>query len=174
MANTQYDEFIRIRITELRIAKNISEHKMSLDLDKSGSYIRGITSGAALPSLRELFNIISYFDMTPAEFFAPLDDANTPYRELCEKLRTMNEEELEKVSTFIGWIEKKYFCCGCRFSRFGFALPGRCTACRTRLCIHGYFFAVTGHYYIALQIGAVYLHSCTFQPVERFDVRMSV
>ena len=94
MANTQYDEFIRIRITKLRIAKNISEHKMSLDLDKSGSYIRGITSGAALPSLRELFNIISYFDMTP-------------YRELCEKLRTMNEEELEKVSTFIGWIEKK-------------------------------------------------------------------
>ena len=68
MADTQYDEFIRIRITELRIAKNISEHKMSLDLDKSGSYIRGITSGAALPSLRELFNIISYFDMTPAEF----------------------------------------------------------------------------------------------------------
>lgn len=76
-------------------------------MDKSGSYIRGITSGAALPSLRELFNIISYFDMTPAEFFAPPDDANTPYRELCEKLRTMNEEELEKVSTFIGWIEKK-------------------------------------------------------------------
>ena len=107
MANTQYDEFIRSRITELRIAKNISEHKMSLDLDKSGSYIRGITSGAALPSLRELFNIISYFDMTPAEFFAPLDDAKKPYRELCEKLRTMNEEDLEKVSTFIGWIEKK-------------------------------------------------------------------
>lgn len=60
-----------------------------------------------MPSLRELFNIISYFDMTPAEFFAPPDDANTPYRELCEKLRTMNEEDLEKVSIFIGWIEKK-------------------------------------------------------------------
>ncbi len=60
-----------------------------------------------MPSLRELFNIISYFDMTPAEFFAPLDDENTPYRELCEKLRTMNEEDLEKVSIFIGWIEKK-------------------------------------------------------------------
>ena len=107
MAKTHYDDFIRRRITELRIAKNISEHKMSLDLDKSGSYVRGITSGAALPSLRELFNIISYFDMTPAEFFAPLDDANTLYRKLCEKLRTMNEEDLEKVSTFIGWIEKK-------------------------------------------------------------------
>ena len=103
----QYIDFVRTRITELRIKKDVSEHRMSLDLDKSGSYIRGITSGAALPSLRELFNIISYFDMTPADFFAPLDDANTPYRELCEKLRTMNEEDLEKVSTFIHWIEKK-------------------------------------------------------------------
>ena len=66
-----------------------------------------------MPSLRELFNIISYFDMTPAEFFAPLDDANTPYRELCEKLRTMNEEDLEKVSIFIGWIEKNANCEDC-------------------------------------------------------------
>ena len=107
MAKTHYDDFIRSRITELRIAKNISEHKMSLDLDKSGSYIRGITSGSALPSLKELFNIISYFDMTPAEFFAPLDDANTPYRELCEKLKTLNDEDLKKVSTFSSWIEKK-------------------------------------------------------------------
>ena len=107
MSKTHYDDFIRSRITELRIAKNISEHKMSLDLDKSGSYIRGITSGSALPSLKELFNIISYFDMTPAEFFAPLDDAKTPYRELCEKLKTLNDEDLKKVSTFISWIEKK-------------------------------------------------------------------
>ena len=106
MAELKYDEFIRSRITELRIEKDVSEHKMSLDLDKSGSYIRGITNGAALPSLKELFNIIAYFEITPAEFFAPMDDADTPYRELCEKLRTMNEEDLEKVKTFIGWIEK--------------------------------------------------------------------
>ena len=106
MTHMPYDNFIRNRITELRISKNISEHKMSLDLDKSGSYIRGITSGSALPSLKELFNIISYFNMTPTEFFAPMDDANTPYRELCEKLRTMTTEDLEKIRTFIGWIEK--------------------------------------------------------------------
>ncbi len=55
MANAQQEDFVRRRITELRLSKNISEHKMSLDLDKSGSYIRGITSGAALPSLKELF-----------------------------------------------------------------------------------------------------------------------
>ena len=107
MDNDKNKKFVRRRITELRLEKNISEHKMSLDLDKSGSYIRGITNGVALPSLKELFNIISYFDMTPAEFFAPLDDANTPYRELCEKLRNMDEEDIEKVNLFVGWIWKK-------------------------------------------------------------------
>lgn len=106
MANTQYDDFIRNRITELRILNNVSEHRMSLDLDKSGSYIRGITSGAAMPSLKELFNIIAYFNMTPAEFFAPMENDETPYHKLCEKLRSLSDDDLEKVNTFVEWIEK--------------------------------------------------------------------
>ena len=48
MSDTKYIEFVRSRITELRVKKDVSEHKMSLDLDKSGSYIRGITSGASI------------------------------------------------------------------------------------------------------------------------------
>ena len=106
MVDMKYDEFIRSRITELRIRKDVSEHKMSLDLDKSGSYIRGITNGAALPSLKELFNIIAYFEMTPIEFFAPIESEDTPYRRLCERLQTLTDEELEKVSTFVDWIKK--------------------------------------------------------------------
>lgn len=102
----QYDEFIRNRITELRLSRNISEHKMSLDLDKSGSYIRGITSGTSLPSLKELFNIISYFDMTVLDFFAPLENTESAYSQLCKKLRTLSDEDLDKVSTFISWIDK--------------------------------------------------------------------
>lgn len=106
VSDIPYEDFIRTRITELRIAKDISEHRMSLELGKSGSYIRGITSGAALPSLKELFNIVSYFDMTPAEFFAPLEDNQSSYHQLCERLRAFDEEDLEKVATFIGWITK--------------------------------------------------------------------
>lgn len=104
MAEMSYEDFIRTRITELRIAKDVSEHRMSLDLGKSGSYIRGITNGAALPSLRELFNIMLYFDLTPAEFFAPLESNDSLYHKLCEQLRELDDRELEKVETFIKWI----------------------------------------------------------------------
>ena len=106
MSNVQYEKFIRSRLTELRIRKNVSEHRMSLELDKSGSYIRGITSEAALPSLRELFNIISYFEMDPAEFFAPLAEQDTQYNRLCERLHGLEASDLDKVGLFLDWITK--------------------------------------------------------------------
>lgn len=104
MAEIAWENFLRSRITELRIAKNVSEHRMSLDLDKSGSYIRSITSGNALPSLRELFNIIAYFGMTPTDFFAPLDAANTPKAALIARLSQLSEADLKKVNTFLDMI----------------------------------------------------------------------
>lgn len=65
----QYDIFIRQRITELRIKKNVSEYRMSLDLGHSNSYIRNITSGKALPSMNEFLYICEYLNITPMEFF---------------------------------------------------------------------------------------------------------
>lgn len=58
--NRRYEAFVRDRITELREQKGVSEHRMSLELGKSGSYIRSITNGISMPSLRELFNIMEY------------------------------------------------------------------------------------------------------------------
>lgn len=104
MSDTKYIDFVRSRITELRIKRDVSEHKMSLDLDKSGSYIRGITSGASMPSVKELFNIISYFEITPVDFFAPLGTEDAPYSDICERLRSLDNTDLEKVSTFLDWI----------------------------------------------------------------------
>ena len=104
MANVNYESFVRERITELRINRGVSEHRMSLDLDKSGSYIRSITSGTALPSLRELFNIISYFEMTPSQFFSPLEPKDTAYAATCARLQNMDADDLKKVNTFLDMI----------------------------------------------------------------------
>lgn len=102
----KHDAFIRNRLTELRMKKGVSEHRMSLDLDKSGSYIRGITNEGAMPSVKELFSIIAYFDMTPVEFFLPLQEHDSRYYKLYERLCSLNEADLEKVETFISWLEE--------------------------------------------------------------------
>ena len=65
----QDEKYIRERITKLRLNKNVSEYRMSLDLGHSDSYIRNITSGKALPSMSEFLYICEYFNITPKEFF---------------------------------------------------------------------------------------------------------
>lgn len=103
----RYETYLRDRITELREQKGISEHRLSLELGKSGSYIRSITSGATLPSMKELFNIMAYFEISPVEFFIGLKGKNSLRAELSDRLLGLSDEDLEKVSTFVDWIEKK-------------------------------------------------------------------
>ena len=63
------EQFIRDRITELRLQHNISEYQLSMDLGHSKGYINNISSGKVLPSMSEFLNICAYFNITPKEFF---------------------------------------------------------------------------------------------------------
>ena len=101
----QYVAFLRTRISELLTQRGISEHKMSLELGKGGSYIRAITNGLALPSVRELFNIITYFELSPTEFFEGLEDKGSLRSDLREILRELDDDSLKKVALFIEWIK---------------------------------------------------------------------
>ena len=64
-----YEDFVRERITQLRLKKGVSEYKMSYDLGHSRGYIYNISSGKALPPLKEFFAICEYLDVSPQHFF---------------------------------------------------------------------------------------------------------
>lgn len=100
-----YEEYIRKRITELRMKKNVSEYKMSYDLGHNKNYIRSITSGNSLPSVPGLLSICEYFDMTPAEFFDP------EYPQVIRKaealMEQLDEDDLLFVLSFIQRLCKK-------------------------------------------------------------------
>ncbi|MGM9650492.1 MAG: helix-turn-helix domain-containing protein [Faecousia sp.] len=76
-----YEQFVRDRITQLRLAKGVSEYQMSYDLGHSRGYVYNISSGKALPPLKEFFAICDYFELSPHQFF---DDAS-PNPELIQK-----------------------------------------------------------------------------------------
>ena len=63
------EEFVRNRITQLRLQKGVSEYQMSYDLGHSRGYVYNISSGKSLPSMSEFFYICDYFGITPSEFF---------------------------------------------------------------------------------------------------------
>ena len=76
------NDFIRKRISELRMQRGVSEYKMSLDLGHSKGYVQSISSGRALPSLPEFLYICEYFGITPRDFF----DSDMKYPPLIAKL----------------------------------------------------------------------------------------
>ena len=87
-------EFIRERITQLRLQKGVSEYKMSYDLGHSRGYINNISSGKTLPSMTEFLAICEYFGITPIEFFNARALNPRVNRELLDALEQLSEEDL--------------------------------------------------------------------------------
>ena len=96
-----YENFVRERITQLRIQKGVSEYKMSYDLGHSRGYVNNISSGKALPSMAEFFAICEYFEISPVEFFN--QDVGNPrlLNQTACALEQLNEEDLELISRHI-------------------------------------------------------------------------
>ena len=76
-----YEKFVKDRITQLRLKKGVSEYQMSYEHGHSRGYVYNISSGKALPPLKEFFAICEYFEITPKQFF----DENIQNPELIQK-----------------------------------------------------------------------------------------
>ena len=87
-------EYVRERITQLRVRKDVSEYKMSYDLGHSRGYINNISSGKTLPSMTEFFAICDYFDITPEEFFHVQSVNPKLSREVLELISQLDEDDL--------------------------------------------------------------------------------
>ena len=102
-----YSDFVRERISQLRLKKGVSEYQMSYDLGHSRGYINNISSGKALPSMSEFFSICDYFEITPLEFF----DTNLKNPELIQKavsgLKKLDDADMILILTYINRLLKK-------------------------------------------------------------------
>ena len=87
-------EFVRERITQLRLQKGVSEYKMSYDLGHSRGYINNISSGKTLPSMTEFFAICDYFGITPIEFFDASVSNPTLMSQTLDSLSRLSEDDL--------------------------------------------------------------------------------
>lgn len=87
-------DFIRNRITELRLKKGASEYQMSLDLGQNKNYIQAISSGRALPSMKQFLNICEYFEITPFQFFDPQENNPQLIKKALDGMRKLSDDDL--------------------------------------------------------------------------------
>ena len=101
------EQFVRDRITQLRLRKGVSEYKMSYDLGPSRGYVHNISSGKATPPMKEFFAICEYFELTPQQFF----DEGTQNPELIQKaingMKQLSEDDMLMLLGFINRLLKE-------------------------------------------------------------------
>ncbi len=87
-------DFIRKRITQLRLQKGVSEYQMGYDLGHSRSYMYNISSGKSLPPLPEFLEICDYLEITPSQFFDPSIENPALLQTAIDELKKLNDDDL--------------------------------------------------------------------------------
>ncbi len=99
-------EYIRERITQLRMQKGISEYKMSYDLGHSRGYINNISSGKTLPSMTEFLAICDYFEITPTQFFQADVPSPSAANILWSDIANLNSSDLLLLQAVVQRLKK--------------------------------------------------------------------
>ena len=100
------ENFIRNRLTQLRMQKEVSEYKMSLDLGHSKSYIQSIVSGRAMTSMSEFLYICEYLGVTPREFFDTDTENPVLLEQVTDALKSLSTSDLSLVMELIERLSK--------------------------------------------------------------------
>ncbi|WP_367569482.1 helix-turn-helix domain-containing protein [Lacrimispora sp.] len=98
-------DYIAKRITELRLKKGVAEHRMSLELGHSRSYMQSISSGRALPSLTEFLAICEYLDVLPRDFFDEANPSPALINEITEKSKNLSDSDLMIILTMVNRLQ---------------------------------------------------------------------
>ena len=88
------EDFIRERITQLRIKKGVSEYQMSYDLGHSRGYVYNISSGKALPPMKEFLAICDYFGIHPKDFFDPGNENPDLVQKAVAGMKKLDESDM--------------------------------------------------------------------------------
>lgn len=99
------EDFIRERITQLRMNKGVSEYQMSYDLGHSRGYVYNISSGKALPPLKEFLAICDYFEITPQQFFDESAQNPVLIRKAIDGMRQLSESDQLMLLGFINRLK---------------------------------------------------------------------
>jgi transcriptional regulator with XRE-family HTH domain len=94
------------RVAQLRIAKGVSAREMSLSMGQGEAYIHNIENQKTMPSMRGLFYICEYLNISPKDFF-DFDSADPgKLKEIIEDLKLLPSEQLANVGRIIKGLKR--------------------------------------------------------------------
>lgn len=94
---SEYEEYVRRRVTELRESKGLKRSELSYLIDLGTNFISNIENGKSSPSQHSQFRIMVGLDVTPVEFFSAMEqNPNEPpplEKQLVDHFQTLDEDD---------------------------------------------------------------------------------
>lgn len=102
-------EYIRNKITELRIQRDLSEYQLSYDLGHSKNYVHNIVTGHSQPSVKELLYLIEILGVSPRDFFDEAQEICNPIvvKKILDCIKDMPDQDLAAVLTVAERLKNK-------------------------------------------------------------------
>ncbi len=99
--------FFSERLREIRTNTTVSAREMSLSLKQNPGYINSIEKGKTLPTMASFFAICRFLDITPSQFFKPLEsDIDKRKAELVKMLEKLDDKKLDAVYTILSGLQQ--------------------------------------------------------------------
>ncbi len=95
-----------LRISKLRLQKNVSARKMSLSLGQNESYISRIENNYSYPTMQSFLYICEYLDITPANFFDLDNECPTENKKLLEEFKRLDYKQAKLILDLLKEINK--------------------------------------------------------------------
>lgn len=91
------NDFIKNRIAELRMTRDVSERQMSRELGRDSSFLSRVTRNKYYPSLPTIIDICEYFDISLSEFFRDDDDFDIAAEQLMHRINEITTKKDREV-----------------------------------------------------------------------------
>ena len=100
-------EFIKRRLTDFRLANNISARKLSLDLGYSSEHINQIETGRLNPTLDFILTFCKHLKVSLSEFFDDEFKYSPQIAILNANLRKLDADELNAICSIVSRLANK-------------------------------------------------------------------
>ena len=100
---------IGMRLTELRLRRNVSAREMSISMGRGAGYINSIEGGHVLPSVPMIFEICDYLGVSVKEFFEFTEPETDKLFELklTDIYRSLDTSEKQILRRIIELLERR-------------------------------------------------------------------
>jgi len=96
-----FQAFICTRIGKLRTQKGVTARDMSLSMGQGAGYINNLENKNNVPSMKGLFYICEYFNISPKDFFDSETEAPALFLELMGECKKLDEKSMQGLLEFI-------------------------------------------------------------------------